>query len=373
MKPQKYWQKRSEQAAQHQYDKTDGYINAVSREYELAIRSMTKDLNEWYYRFAKNNELSFADGKLLLTKGELKEFRMTLEEFTAMAKGNLDGAWTKELNNVYFKTRIDRLSALLIQLQQQIEVLAANQQTGASVLMQGVYTDTYYRTIYEVHKGLGIGVSFAAVDTVAVAKVVAQPWLGKNYSTRIWDDRDKLAREVRNTVSQGLIRGDGIEQMTRALSARMEVAKHSAERVIRTESAHIIQEATFDGYKSSGLVGQYQVLATLDKRTSKICQGMDLKIFKLSEKETGVTAPPFHPNCRTTTTVYFEDDDDPGIRIARDASGKNIEVPGSMTYAEWKKEYGVEIPEIKAVAKQSKGKASQSGRQLEFTEYDIID
>lgn len=372
MKPQKYWQQRSEQAAKHQYDKADGYEASLKREYQLAMKSMTKDLNEWYYRFAKNNEVDFAEGKKLLNSNELKEFKLTLEEFTAMAKGNLDGAWTKELDNVYFKTRITRLEALLIQLQQQVEVLAANQQSGATVLLHNVYEDTYYRSIFEIHKGLGVGLSFAQVDTAAVAKIITKPWLGKNYSARIWDDRDKLAREVRNTVTQGIIRGDSVENMTRALSARMEVARSNAERVIRTESAHIIQEATFDGYKGSGVVDKYQIIATLDSRTSKICQDMDNKVFAMADKDTGVNFPPFHPNCRTTTTPKF-DDDPISTRVARNSAGKTITVPGSMTYSEWKQEYGVDIKEVEAVAKKSKKKASQSGRKLEFTEYEIID
>ncbi|MCG7385094.1 minor capsid protein [Paenibacillus sp. ACRRY] len=372
MKSEAYWEKRTEQTVNHQYAKADGYQARIAREYEFATKSMLKDLREWYYRFAKNNEVSYAEGQKLLNSDELKEFKMTLQEFTAMAKGNLDGTWTKQLDNVYIKTRITRIEALLIQLQQQIEVLAANQQTGYGVLLHNIYTDTYYRNIFEIHKGLGVGLSFAQVDTAAVQRIIAMPWLGKNYSSRIWDDRDKLVREIQRTLSQAIIRGDGIEEMTRVISARMEVGRSAAERLIRTESAHVIEEASFDGYKASGLVEKYKILATLDKRTSDICQGMDGKVFPLSEKKVNVTYPPFHANCRTTTTVFFEDDPI-NTKVARNASGKTITVPGSMTYAEWKKEYGVEIKEVEAVAKKSRGKASQSGRQLEFTEYDIID
>jgi len=56
---------------------------------------------------------------------------------------------------------------------------------------------------------------------------------------------------------------------------------------------------------------------------------------------TGRNYPPMHPNCRSTTVVYFGDeDDDPGVRIARGADGKTYEVPGDMSYAEWKRQYG---------------------------------
>ncbi|MBR2742546.1 MAG: hypothetical protein IKD89_03060 [Clostridia bacterium] len=58
----------------------------------------------------------------------------------------------------------------------------------------------------------------------------------------------------------------------------------------------------------------------------------------MSEREVGVTAPPFHPWCRTTTAPYFEDDFDvPGERAARDAEGGTYYVPADMTYEQWKK------------------------------------
>lgn len=48
--------------------------------------------------------------------------------------------------------------------------------------------------------------------------------------------------------------------------------------------------------------------------------------------------PPFHPNCRCTTTVYFEDDDLPSERIMRNEVGKSVKTY-YMNYDEWKKKY----------------------------------
>ncbi|MEG1085211.1 MAG: hypothetical protein RSD88_02695 [Anaerovoracaceae bacterium] len=56
----------------------------------------------------------------------------------------------------------------------------------------------------------------------------------------------------------------------------------------------------------------------------------------------GVTAPPFHPRCRTTTMPAVDDEWMEGAtRIARDADGKTYSVPADMKYPEWKKEYVV--------------------------------
>lgn len=247
MKSIDYWQKRAEQIAERQHKKADEYIEKLKREYEKALKSIQRDIEVFYQRFAINNEISFAEAKKLLTEGELEEFRMTLEEFIEKAKDNADGRWTKILDNVYFKTRVSRLEALQIQIRQQIELLKASEQQKTKELLSDVYEDTYYRTIFELQKGVGIGSTFAKVDNKALENVLSQPWQGSNFSARIWDDRDKLLRELETALSQAFIRGDSIDRITQALAKRMSVSYSNAARIIRTETSFIVGRATFEG------------------------------------------------------------------------------------------------------------------------------
>lgn len=63
---------------------------------------------------------------------------------------------------------------------------------------------------------------------------------------------------------------------------------------------------------------------------------MDGKVFKMSERQIGLNAPPFHVNCRTTTVPYFNDEWNKNAeRVARDENGDIYYVPGDMTYKEW--------------------------------------
>lgn len=339
MKSRDYWQKRAEQIAERQHKKADEYIEKLKREYEKALKSIQRDIEVFYQRFAINNEISFAEAKKLLTEGELEEFRMTLEEFIEKAKDNADGRWTKILDNVYFKTRVSRLEALQIQIRQQIELLKASEQQKTKELLSDVYEDTYYRTIFELQKGVGIGSTFAKVDNKALENVLSQPWQGSNFSARIWDDRDKLLRELETALSQAFIRGDSIDRITQALAKRMSVSYSNAARIIRTETSFIVGQATFEGYKASGVVKKYEYLATLDSRTSQICRSMDGLVFNLNEKEVGVNYPPLHPNCRSTVVPYFDEEIDVGERIARDSEGDTYYVPADIKYEVWYDEY----------------------------------
>jgi len=334
-----YWRRRSEQVALMQYEKADRYAERLLKEYQRAIRRIERDIEAFYARYAVENQVTMDEARRLLTAGELREFRMTLEEFIEKAKNNVDGRWTRQLNAASYKARISRLEALLIQIRQEVEVLLGNAHAGTQELLAGIYEDTYYRTVYEVQRGLGIGVSFAPLDRSTIEKAIMTPWLGENYSERIWANRDKLVRELQTKLTQAFIRGEGVAQTAKDLAERMQVSYSSAERIVRTESSFVTHQATWDGYKASGVVEQYEYLATLDSRTSEICRAMDGKVFRLSEKEVGVNYPPLHPNCRSTVVPYFDDEDDPGERIARDADGDVYYVPGNMTYREWLERY----------------------------------
>ena len=85
---------------------------------------------------------------------------------------------------------------------------------------------------------------------------------------------------------------------------------------------------------------KYQIVTALDDSTCEKCGSLDQQVFLESERQEGVNSPPFHHGCRCTTVPYFADMDDWGAtRAARNFEGKHQEVPGNITYKQWKKEY----------------------------------
>lgn len=158
-------------------------------------------------------------------------------------------------------------------------------------------------------------------------------------------------------LTQSIIRGADLKQAIDNLAKTMEVSKAQAGRLIMTESAAISAAAQKNCFKDLD-VERYEILATLDSHTSDICQEMDGKVFEMKDYEVGTTAPPFHPNCRSTTIPYFDDEFTEGEeRAARDEdTGKTYYVPADMKYEEWKKEF-VEEP----VKKEKKEKSDKLG------------
>ncbi|WHX37402.1 minor capsid protein [Paenibacillus polymyxa] len=339
MRSEEYWSGRMDALNEAQLGKGDAYVRKMEIEYAKANASIQKDIDVFYQRFAKNNEISLAEARQVLKAGELKEFKWTVDDYIKAGRENaVDQRWMKELENASIRVRMTRLEALQMQMRQHVEVLTGKRQAGAKELMGDIYKDGYYHSIFELHKGTGLGATFSKLDKRQIEAVISKPWAadGSNFSARIWKDRDKLVHELQTVLTQGMIRGDTPDKMINALSDRMGVSRSAAARIIQTESAYFAGQSRMDAYKELG-VEQYKFTATLDKRTSSICRHMDGEVFTLSEAEVGVTYPPLHAYCRSTTIPYYEDNVQE--RITRDEDGKNQAVPGDITYEQWEKEY----------------------------------
>ncbi|OXS69845.1 minor capsid protein [Priestia filamentosa] len=128
--------------------------------------------------------------------------------------------------------------------------------------------------------------------------IVDAEWSGAHFSDTLWKNKEQLMFNLKRIITQGLIRGDGIEEMTKALQKEMNVAKYASERVIRTETAYVMNQSTLRAYKKSGFK-QYEFTAHIDERTSDKCKKKDGKVYKIEEAKVGVNVPPLHPNCRS--------------------------------------------------------------------------
>lgn len=323
-------------------EKGAAYFAELEKQYTTAARAVQRDIDTWFSRFATNNEITLQEARKLLSGNELEEFRWNVMEYVEKGRTlNYTNQWAKQLENASAKFHISRLEALKLQMQHHVEVLYGGEHDDLAKLLEKIYTDGYYHTAYEVQKGFNIGYSLMKLDTNKVEKVLSKPWAadGSNFSDRIWKQKSQLVSELHNNLTQAIIRGQNPSVVKDVIAKRFNVSKGQAGRLVMTEAAFFHSASTKDCYKDLG-VERYEVLATLDKRTSDVCRALDGKVFRMSEYEVGVTAPPFHTWCRTTTVPYFDDEFElDAERAARDGDGKTYYVPASMKYPEWYKKY----------------------------------
>lgn len=337
-----YWQGRMEALEDSQYQRSAAYYQDVQKQFRAADKDMQSDIEKWYQRLADNNDISYAGAKRLLKKNELEEFHWSVKQYIKAGEENaVDKRWMKQLENASARYHISYLEAMKLQTQQHAELLSAEFEDGITDFLHKSYGNQYYHAAFEIAKGTGAGANLAKLNTKTVDIIVKKPWAqdGKNFSDRIWTNKEKLVNSLHTELTQSIIRGADPKQAIKNLADTMAVGKAQAGRLVMTESAAIASAAQKDCLNDLG-VEKYQILATLDDRTSQICQDLDGEVFDMKDYEVGVTAPPFHPNCRTTTVPYFNDEFTGGEeRAARGEDGKISYVPADMKYGDWKKQY----------------------------------
>lgn len=338
-----YWKQRFAQLEAAQNRRTQETFIDVGLAYRQAEKQLEADVDRWYRRFADNNSITLPEARKLLTKGELREFKWDVREYMKYAEENMiTGQWEKELENASARYHISRLEALKINTAAAIEELYNKEEQKLNFHLSEEYQTDYYRTIYEIQKGYNTYFDVAKLDLNRIDKLLKKPWApdGYNFSERIWNDKNKLINNVHRDLMQCIMTGEPLNKAIDRLTKRMDTARYNAERLIRTESAWSASLATEDGFKELD-VEKYEIIAALDDRTcAGECQGLDGQVYEMKDYQAGLTAPPFHPNCRCTTAPHF--DKWYGLkrqRVARDESGKNYTVDADMKYPEWKTKY----------------------------------
>lgn len=336
-----YWKQRFTQleAAQNRKGAT-AYLE-MEKQYKAAQNELEAQIARWYQRFADSNGISLAQAKQWLKGQDLAEFKWDVKEYIKYGKENaINGAWMQELENASSKFHISRLEALQIQTQNSLETMFAQQIGTMKKALSDVYASGYYHTAYAVQQGFGLGWDIAGLDQAQIEKVLSKPWAvdGYNFSTRIWNSKTKLIGEVHNELSKNLLTGADPQKAIGSLAKKMGTSKSNAGRLVMTEQAYFSSAAQKDCFNDLD-VEEYEIVATLDSHTSDICRSLDGKVFKMSDYKPGVTAPPFHVYCRSTTAPHFKENFDAGERAARGADGRTYYVPDDVTYSEWKKAF----------------------------------
>lgn len=331
-----YWRGRFSILEDSAHREAQQTIQAMEEMYLDAQRSVQKEIESWYARFADNNQISLTDARKWLTAGQLEEFHWTVEQYIKIGEqAGLDAAWLKKLENASARFHISRLESVQMGIQQQLELLYGNQVDSLDALLKKVVGNGYTHTAFEVQKGVGLGWDITGLNQKKLETLLSKPWTtdGRTFRDRCWLNKNDLVGSVSKSLTQGLLRGDPPAKITTAIQKQFGVHRYKAGRLVNTETTYFNAVATKESYKDLG-VEMVEIIETLDSHTCSICGGLDGKVIPIAQYEPGVTVPPFHPNCRGTTAPAI-DPKYAGERAARNEDGKVYYVPANMKYADW--------------------------------------
>jgi len=137
---------------------------------------------------------------------------------------------------------------------------------------------------------------------------------------------ESSAERLDLAVRSGVFAGESLDQITRRLVGRLEfadfgplsvkqlalaggeltkVANNQISTIVRTSVNQVTNQASQAVYAANKKVApKYEYVATLDSRTSPICQRLDGQVFDYNKGPT----PPQHFNCRSTTVPVVDFD-----------------------------------------------------------------
>lgn len=127
-----------------------------------------------------------------------------------------------------------------------------------------------------------------------VRRAINSPIDGKNYSSRIWENKTELANRVYSDILDIVRTGKRPEEIARRIKNDFGASAYQAKRLVNTELAKVVSDAQLEVYARSGVVQKVMWTATLEENTCENCAGLDGKEFDIDK------APrlPMHPNCR---------------------------------------------------------------------------
>jgi len=332
-----YWERRARQRMASYHRSAETTIRTILLAYDRALRDITEEIERIFNRFARDSQLSPAEARRLLnepiSRSEWEEIKAKIAE---IEDPHIRRRLLNRLNAPAYRARITRLQALKERIYLQCKIIADAEIRLSTYGYIDVINDAYYRAMFDIQRGLGVGFEFAMMSQRTIETILKRPWSGEHFSNRVWANTDEVARMLSQVVTAGFMSGIGIRKMIQEIEDRFNVARHAAARLVRTETTYMANAAEMESYEEAE-IDRYVFVATLDLRTSPQCRQHDRKVYLVKDARPGVNMPPLHPYCRSTTRAYFGPETLEGIqrRALDPVTGKTYLVPASMPYQEW--------------------------------------
>ena len=239
MKNAAYWRERFAMIEEAAHRDAQATVRTLEGYYLDAQMALQREIELWYARFAKENEVSLSDARKLLNAGQLEEFRWDVEQYIKIGEqSGLDAKWLKKLENASARFHISRLEAIQISIQQQMELLFGNQTDALDALLRRTAGNGYTYAAYEIQKGIGLGWDVTGLDQRRLNLLLSKPWTsdGRTFRDRCWTKKQELVDAVQKELVQGMLRGSDARKITENIRKRFGVSRYQAARLVHTET-----------------------------------------------------------------------------------------------------------------------------------------
>ena len=150
--------------------------------------------------------------------------------------------------------------------------------------------DKYYTNCYLY--GIGVKYTLKPVKQNVLKKIINTKIQGENYSNRIWNNKNKVAKQIKKEINDFLNGKTTVNEINSRISRRYNVNWTNSNRLARTEIAKVQTQANEYWCKEHKIEKQL-FCATLDSKTSAVCQSHDGRYYDIDDINKPI--PPLHP------------------------------------------------------------------------------
>lgn len=217
-------------------------------------------------------------------------------------------------------SKFARLNKLIERINKIADGLGRDEVSLTSSHLRDTFQDRYLRDVYTLGQFIDVKLDLTLINPKRIEEAINYPWSGAMFSERIWDNRDKLVKNIREGVTQSLVLGESMQKIANRINKGIDNSNFNALRVARTETMRVCYVADRKAYESEG-IQKVQFNAYLDHRTSDYCRGHDDKEYVLGSEP----MLPAHPHCRSTYIPILPSIDYGEGIVRKNKGGKLVE------------------------------------------------
>lgn len=319
MQSDTYWSKRLQELDVSLSKDEKQLFSELSKYYEQEYAALDKEIAAYYAKYGEENVIAFRTLLLELPDADKQLLLQNMDEFAKQYPEFADLLPVRE--SIYKLNRLEGLQTSIVL--QQLKIGAIEQSKFREHFEKQVLKYANYAA-----EQLGFGTNFYRIDSEMLQVVIGNPWCnGKDFSERIWANREALAQTLQNEIANGLIRGEDYKTMSRILQQKFEnTSQKQAERLVFTEDTYLSNEAKIRPFERNAAYTHYEYLCVEDHRTCETCRALSGQTFKISKRNAGLNFPPMHPWCRCTVMPVVEDLETIKSRLTSGGNDGKIEV-----------------------------------------------
>ena len=221
--------------------------------------------------------------------------------------------------NTAIKTRLRK------QLNEFIKEVFKTEYKGENAIINDtlydVAKDKYYSNCYLY--SIGVNYTLKPVKENVLKKIINKKIKGKNYSDRIWSNKNKVAKQIRIEVDKFLNGKTDINSISGIISKKFDVNWNNSNRLVRDSIGRVQWDAN-KVWRKEHNINKVMWDATLDRKTCTDCQGYDSKIYDSNN------TPSQHVMCRCELIPLIK-----GWKPTEKWDNENKQRIYYKTYKEW--------------------------------------